>query len=329
MIPGLASVIVPAYNHEKYVGAAIASVIAQTYRNIELLVLDDGSPDGTWEAIKATEDACRARFVRVEFWRQPNLGVWPTLNSLLDRARGEYVTRLDSDDLMRPNSIQKLQTFLESNPDYGLAVGDNEIIDESGQAVFWTRNRENTTDPDKAAFPSFAAFLKYASEGLDFNSSDFGAYLNLIPKNHVPNGYLIRKSVLEGVKFTSEAPQEDHFMVLQIAKRARLKYLDEVLHSYRWHQHNNIKKRGMWFFARRTMVHELALLKDAGDQEMCRRVRERLTAEKKKSKLRLGDFLEFYRTKTFLDKGRYMLRVGSRVFCLRDRCSYPFDRSDG
>lgn len=311
--PGLISIIIPAYNHENYVGPAIRSAIDQTYHNLELLVVDDGSSDGTWEAVKSLEADCRERFRRVELIRQENRGICETLNTLLEAARGEYFLRLDSDDQIKPWSVEKQHAFLRDNPDFVLTVGDNEIIDENGQTVYWTTERLNTSNPEQAAFKTFGDFLRWNRPDLDFNSDGFGAY-ETFWDNYIPNGYLVRKKAMERIKFTTEAPREDFFMMLQLAKMGRFKFFDEILHSYRWHATNNIKNPETGAtYTRMTQKHELRLLKVAGDQARYMWLFDRLMNWKTRTKLKLGNWLELYRIMDIYDeRKRYRLRLGSR-----------------
>ena len=80
----LISLLVPAYNHEKYIKETIDSLIAQTYPNLELIVIDDGSKDNTFAVLKSLEDVCHERFANVHFETQNNQGVVGTLNQLLE-----------------------------------------------------------------------------------------------------------------------------------------------------------------------------------------------------------------------------------------------------
>lgn len=313
---GLVSVIIPAYNHEKYVGPAVRSVVEQTYPDIELLLVDDGSPDGTWEVIRSLEEDCRNRFRRVEFFRQENKGVCETLNTLLAKVRGEYLLRLDSDDLIKPHSIEKQLAFLRENPDYGLTVGDNELIDENGRVVYWTRERENTADPDRAAFKTFGDYLRDLRPDVDFLSDDFGRY-ETFWANYIPNGYLIRREITDRLNFSARTPREDFYMMLQLAKRAKFKYFDEVLHSYRWHPTNNIKA---WeksiLLTNQTRKDELRRLKADGDRERYRLMFDLLINWKKRTKLKLGG-LELYRVMDIFDERKlYCLRLGDRKWPL-------------
>lgn len=267
--------------------------------------------------MQSLQERCRQRFVRVKFWRQENQGICGALNSLLSEVRGEYVSRLDSDDLYKPEAVERLEGFLATNPDYGLVVGDNDLIDEDGKQVFWTEKRENTNKEDQAIYRTFGDYLKRLRPEIDFESDAFGQYLSFIKGNYVCNGYLIRRAIMDQFRFTNEAPQEDHYMLLQIAKRAKLKYINEIFHSYRWHSHNNIKKFDkMRRFAQQTMRHELVLLKAAGDFEVLKKAEVILAHRERKTKLNLG-CLELYRIKSFFGQKEYWLRFGSHDFCLK------------
>ena len=88
----LVSILISAYNHEKYIEETIYSIINQDYRNIELLIIDDGSQDKTWDIIQSLKEKCIKRFTRIYFHKQINAGFCVTLNYLLDRANGEYIS---------------------------------------------------------------------------------------------------------------------------------------------------------------------------------------------------------------------------------------------
>ena len=98
----LISVIVPVYKVEKYLPACLDSLLAQTYRNFELLLVDDGSPDKCWEILQqyAAQDA------RVRIFRKENGGVSSARNFGLEQARGEYIGFVDSDDFVAPQYLE-------------------------------------------------------------------------------------------------------------------------------------------------------------------------------------------------------------------------------
>jgi glycosyltransferase involved in cell wall biosynthesis len=106
----LVSVLLPVCDGERSVGAAVDSVLAQSYRNIELLVLDDGSRDGTPRVVAERRDP------RVRVFRHENMGLAPTLNRGLEVAAGRYVARQDADDLSLPGRFARQVDFLERHP---------------------------------------------------------------------------------------------------------------------------------------------------------------------------------------------------------------------
>ena len=238
----LVSVLIPAYNHEKYVQETIKSIINQTYQNIELIIVDDGSKDSTWQKIQELKDECEKRFVRVHFETKENEGTCKTFNRLLDLSQGEYVYFIASDDMAKPEAIETEVKFLSKHKDYALVVGDNEIIDADGKRAYWDNERNLIYDKKQTKFLTFCDFLKAGRPYVDFNSEDFGSYGSLTMGNYIPNGYLIRKSIFDKIgRFTPEAPLEDYWLMLQISKYSKMKYIDKILFSYRWHQTNSVK----------------------------------------------------------------------------------------
>lgn len=236
----LISVLIPAYNHEKYVQETIKSIINQTYQNIELIIIDDGSKDSTWQKIQELKEKCEQRFPRVHFETKGNEGTCQTLNKLISLVQGEYVYIIASDDLAKPQAIEKEVNFLIEHQEYGLVVGDNEIIDSNSKRCYWDEKRNNVYDKTNAEYKTFVEFLNINSPY--FYNDKFGTYSTLYIGNYIPNGYMIRKSLFDIIKpFTKEALLEDYFLMLQLSKYCKFKFIDEVLFSYRWHDNNTIK----------------------------------------------------------------------------------------
>lgn len=235
----LVSVLIPAYNHENYIQETIESIINQTYPNIELIILDDGSKDKTWEKITELKPKCENRFVKIHFETKQNEGTCITLNKLLKLSSGEFVYIIASDDLAKPQAIEKEVKFLQNNPDYALAVGDNEYVDSMGKQIFRTQ-KAFTSNIKNAKYKTVKEFLSSKLK-IDFLSDDFGSYKTLYKENYIPNGYLIRKNIFETIgNFTKNAPLEDFWLMLQISKYKKMKYIDEILFSYRIHDTNTI-----------------------------------------------------------------------------------------
>jgi len=122
----LVSVIMPTYNRVDYLPLAIDSVLNQTYGNLELLIIDDGSTDATRELVSSYNDD------RIFYSYQDNQGQSVARKSGLNNARGEFICFLDSDDLMKPCKLERQLQLMEANPDYHVIYGENEIIDEKG-----------------------------------------------------------------------------------------------------------------------------------------------------------------------------------------------------
>jgi glycosyltransferase involved in cell wall biosynthesis len=118
----------PAYNAERYVADAIASILGQTFQDFELIVIDDASTDSTWEIITrhAGLDP-RLKPLR----NSSNLKIAKTLNRGIEMARGRYVARMDADDWSYPDRLEKQYEFMESRPEIVLSGGTIEVCDDA------------------------------------------------------------------------------------------------------------------------------------------------------------------------------------------------------
>ena len=129
----LVSMCVPVYNHAAFVRECINSIIAQTYENIELIIIDDGSQDCSVAIVNELIAACEKRFTRFKFVSRPNKGVTRTLNEALEWAEGFYFCGLASDDKILPEKTECLVAHLENNPDCAAVFGSMYLIDEFGK----------------------------------------------------------------------------------------------------------------------------------------------------------------------------------------------------
>jgi len=125
------SVVMSVYNGERWLGEAIESVLAQTYRDFEFIIVDDGSTDGT-PAILADY---AARDERIRIISQENTGVSRAMNRVLPQVRHEWVARFDADDVMHPRRLERQLAFLEAHPDLAVASCFADYIDEEGHKV--------------------------------------------------------------------------------------------------------------------------------------------------------------------------------------------------
>ena len=126
----LVSILMPCFNHEKYIAVAINSVLEQTYKNIELIIIDDGSSDRTWAEIVKFKD-----HPNITVQRQKNVGLIETLKILRKMANGEYITILASDDRFYPWKIEVMIDEFRRQPDIIFCTGKTDIIDQNGNVI--------------------------------------------------------------------------------------------------------------------------------------------------------------------------------------------------
>jgi alpha-1,3-rhamnosyltransferase len=161
---------------------------------------------------------------------------------MIDESCGKYVYVIASDDIAKPNAIKVLSDFLEKHEDYVQAVGDNEVIDEFSKKVFVDKNCNVVYDCKQTSpvFESFAKYLMYLRPDVNFYSDEFGKYETFIEGgNYIPNGNMfLRSTLLAGGKYNKNAPLDDLHINLQMSQRGKIKFIDEILFSYRRHSGN-------------------------------------------------------------------------------------------
>lgn len=124
------SVIVPSYNHEKYLPYALESVLNQTFQDFEVIITDDYSSDDTIKKIKKFKDS------RIKvFSLTKNRGVCVAINNCLHYAKGKYISHLNSDDAYFPNKLEKQVKYLDEHPDIGSVFSQAQMIDETGNNI--------------------------------------------------------------------------------------------------------------------------------------------------------------------------------------------------
>lgn len=128
----LVSVVIPVYNGEKYLEESLQSCFDQTYKNIEVVVVDDKSTDSTLSILKTLEKD-HPNLVIIEAEKQDGLG--NVINIGIKKAKGKYIARLDADDLMYPARIEKQVGFMEDNPEVVVLGGHIDLVDEKGKII--------------------------------------------------------------------------------------------------------------------------------------------------------------------------------------------------
>lgn len=215
----LVSIIIPCYNHEKFVQQTLQSVIDQDYLNIELIIIDDGSSDNSVKKIQALLIDCKSRFVRFEFRHRPNKGLCATLNEALKWAKGEYFAPIASDDIILPHKTRvQVNCMLE--------FADNNIAGVFGNITLFSGASKTPSNPKKAK-PIGTKLYSFDDVFLR-NSKLFSptALLNLQKVKHA-GGY------------NESLDVEDFYLWLKLTETGdKLLYIDEVLTLYRRHEGN-------------------------------------------------------------------------------------------
>lgn len=303
----LISVLIPAYNHEKYVGDCVRSIIAQDYPRMELLIVDDGSSDGTWKEVQRLAEEARHsdKFERVEIATQENRGTCETLNRLLGMARGDVIADIASDDMYLPGAFSVLIKPLLEDDSVGLVVGQNEIMDSEGRQCYWDKDQNIYYDLNNGHFEIFNKFLE-KSTGVIANSERFGKYATFLKSgNHIANGYLIRRHFLNKViPFREDAPMEDFWLHLQLSKICKYRSIPVHTFRYRWHATNTIKSTRVEEMAQATWHWEFKRMLESGDKHWMETVRE--ATRKEKVLFSLGRIIELRYVKEFDSKRRFL-----------------------
>lgn len=128
----LISVLMPVFNAEKYISEAIDSILTQTFRDFEFIIINDGSTDGSEEIILHYADE-RIIYVRNE----SNIGLIRTLNYGVSQAKGKYIARMDADDISLPNRLEYQYKFMELHPDVGICGSWVKTFTEKGNTSIW------------------------------------------------------------------------------------------------------------------------------------------------------------------------------------------------
>ncbi len=202
----LVSVVITAYNSEKFLPEALDSVLNQTYQNFEMILVNDGSKDRTLEILKEYQQ----KDSRIVIDDHENMGISKSANRALRLAKGNIVIRMDSDDVMMPNRIEEQVKFLQENPAVTMVSCDAEFINERGETIGQQRmpgydKVEDTYEALKAdkliacAHTGFAAYREKMLEVGGYNEKlkcvvDLDLFTRMVEKGNVL--IIIRKNLM-------------------------------------------------------------------------------------------------------------------------------------
>lgn len=204
------SVMMPTYNAERYVAAALDSILSQNYENLQVIVCDDASKDGTADIIR--EYGLRFPDKIKVFVNEANLGVTLNCNKALGFCEGEYISLFAGDDIMLAGKIRKQVALMDSCPDVVLSYHPVEIFDSETDKTLFITNQHAREDAHSTA--------------------------DLLLKGGIPGGcsIMIRRDALpEGYYDARLKTVSDWLFFLEVSLRGRLHKIDEVLARYRKH----------------------------------------------------------------------------------------------
>ncbi|MNK00030.1 putative glycosyltransferase EpsJ [compost metagenome] len=206
----LVSVIIPCYNHEQYVEECILSVVNQTYRNVQLIVIDDGSKDKSVEVIEKLQ--AKYQFI---FEAQNNIGLSSTLNKAITKyCTGKYISIVASDDFWHPDKIKYQVEHYEQHDQLGLVYCDVNIVNANSEVI-----------------DSFSLGAKTEQ----CTTEDIIRGISVIPALTV----MVKKSIYDDIGlFDVETLVEDWDMWIRISLKYNIGFVDKKLAYYRTHDTN-------------------------------------------------------------------------------------------
>lgn len=208
----LVSIVSPCYNGESYIARFLDCIIAQTYRPLELILVNDGSTDRTDEVVQSFSEKLSKNGIIFKYIKKENGGPGGAINDGLKYMEGEYLVWPDTDDFLYPDSIEKRVNFLKTHPEFGFVQSDGAVYDE-----------EDLKTPKKivtAIIPKNGELFKNTLSG------------NIV---YTPCGYMIRMSAFIDVNpnkeiFPSRYGQNIQMLML-VAYKYRCGHLKETLYG--------------------------------------------------------------------------------------------------
>ncbi len=220
----LISVYITNYNYGKYLEQSIKSVLNQTTKDFELIIIDDGSTDNSLEIIKKFENKPQIKFIK-----QKNKGLNVSNNIALKLSKGKYIIRLDADDWLEKNALELLSNHLEKHPDIGLVFADYYHVNNSGQIIEEVR-RHNFDDVTLLDKPAHGACT------------------------------MIRTSCLKNIGGYDESfkCQDGFDLWIRFIKSFKVSNINKTLFFYRQHQNNLTKQEGRILSTRAKILNKAA-----------------------------------------------------------------------
>lgn len=215
----LVSVIIPLYNHERYIASAIDSVLNQSFSDFELIIINDGSTDQSEEIINKIKDG------RINYYSQENNGASYTINKGIKLAKGKYISILNSDDIYVENRLEKCIETAESTKKEAI-FSRIQFIDTNGKTVDHKIGQNWNLKHGEPTFEAHRAVI------LDLLAGNF---------LHTTSNLFCRKQIFEEIGYFSNLRYtHDYDFFLRLCVRYPIKIIEEPLLYYRFHDANTL-----------------------------------------------------------------------------------------
>ena len=197
------SVIMPVYNtKEEFLREAVESILNQTYSDFEFIIINDGSTNNAEDVILSYKDE------RIVYIKQENQGIVSALNNAWNKASGEYIARMDSDDISMPDRFEKQIKFLETNPEYSLVGGQVRVLGTDKIIKL----------PTEVELMDLLADCTFIHPSIMFRKADFDRY---------------------NLRYSEEAIfAEDYLLYAKAIKYLKMTNLDDIVLDYRIYSKN-------------------------------------------------------------------------------------------
>ncbi len=226
----LVSVVVPLYNHARYIRASLDSILNSQYDPIEVLIMDDGSTDDSFAVTQTWIIQHPDSRIKIRLLQQKNQGITKTLNHLIRLAQGEYIALLASDDCLMPEGLRLRIQALQAHPEWLVIFGDGVVIDVEGKRLcesaiqeFWKMDKRALLHP---RFMARELILNWGMPG---------------------GSVMIRRCAFDPVSglgpYDETLRFEDRDFFLRGLSRSAVGFIDQPVSAYRWHGRNFITEQ--------------------------------------------------------------------------------------
>ena len=237
----LVSIMIPYYNHKQFVTKTLDSVLADTYANKEIIIINDGSSDTDDTAIRDWISQ-HGQDITVDYTSRENKGLLKTINELISRANGEYLLPIASDDYFVNNTIQERVSILESRPDKLMLLSDVLVVDDDDNKLYDSYTFE-CRHKDKSAY-----------------TTDKGLQEQIIREWAIAGpSIFVHKSIYDTVGGYDETLMvEDWDFALRVVAKDLMLFHDKVVAAYRLHDNNTCTDDALQY----TLTEQFAKIAD-------------------------------------------------------------------